>query len=313
MLPRFLKRPVYQLIRQWTGLSVRSRQLTLQQAEQWAEWIKRYPAIYQGEEYAVVSHLPGDITMQVGIIDHIERHLRVEGEWDRPVGHVLKSFLKPGSTFLDVGANIGYFSLLASRLVGSTGKVVAVEPSQRAHRKLLANIRHSATDNILVLSVGAGAEFSTVRLTLANQNNIGGSTILPEDRGLPSEVIAVVPLQSLLVPLQIKPDLIKLDIEGFELFGLRGLEQCLISQPAVVCEVTAQFLHRHQQSVQALLQFMRDRGYTLWKLDAIRCGGVAPLSISADLEHADQFDALFTKINVPLPAGLFEVDNPQSS
>lgn len=310
MLPKFLKRPVYQLIRQWTGLSVKSRRLTLQQAEQWAEWIKRYPAIYQGEEFAVVNQLPGNVTMQVGIIDHIERQLRVEGSWDRPVGQVLKSFLKTGGTFVDVGANIGYFSLLASRLVGSTGKVIAVEPSQRARRKLLANIRHSATDNILVLSVGAGSEFATVRLTLANQNNIGGSTILPEDRGLPSEVIAVVPLQSLLVPLQIKPDLIKLDIEGFELFGLRGLEQCLISHPAVVCEVTAQFLRRHQQSVEELLMFMFDRGYTVWKLDATRCGGVTPLAISADLEQADQFDALFTKRDEPLPGGLFQIDAP---
>lgn len=67
---------------------------------------------------------------------------------------------------LDVGANTGYFSLLAARLVGSEGLVIALEPSQREFQRLLANMQLNHANNVLALNLASGDRLGVSRLTV---------------------------------------------------------------------------------------------------------------------------------------------------
>ena len=75
--------------------------------------------------------------------DILQQYLYYFGAWEPQVSSFIRDRLKPGDSFIDVGANIGYFSLLASRLVGRGGPVVSVEASPSIHHDLAENIRRN--------------------------------------------------------------------------------------------------------------------------------------------------------------------------
>ncbi len=109
-----------------------------------------------------------------------------------------------------------------------------------------------------------------------------------------SEHIPVVPLGPFLRQLNVSPDLIKIDVEGFELFALRGVFTDNEFRPAVVCEVTSDFLARNGQSTTELFQIMATLGYSPFRLvSQANRTSLEKLTISEELNRENQFDALF--------------------
>jgi hypothetical protein len=115
--------------------------------------------------------LPGDVVeveTAIGALwldehDHLITPLIQEyGNWELDVCALLERTLKPGMTFVDVGANIGYFSVLASKLVGSKGRVLAVEPDPRTVSLLRANLRRHGCSNTTVLPIAAHSKTGQV-------------------------------------------------------------------------------------------------------------------------------------------------------
>src|SRR5882757_4827335 len=80
--------------------------------------------------------------------DLIQRYIYMFGVWEPHMTRWLQSRLRPGDTFVDVGANIGYYSILASRLVGDEGRVVALEASPAFHQQLLKQVRLNEGRNV---------------------------------------------------------------------------------------------------------------------------------------------------------------------
>ena len=85
----------------------------------------------------------------------IGKSLRLYGEWAEHELSILRTLIPEGSTVVDVGANLGYFSLLAAKLVGPTGRVVALEPNSENCRLLLSSLRLNGTTNVDLLPVAA--------------------------------------------------------------------------------------------------------------------------------------------------------------
>jgi FkbM family methyltransferase len=75
------------------------------------------------------------------------------GTWEPNITHVISGILQEGDVFVDVGANIGYHSLLGSKLVGSTGSVVAIEPVPDTFAMLLDNLRLNSCSNVRAVNV----------------------------------------------------------------------------------------------------------------------------------------------------------------
>lgn len=287
------------LVRSGIKFRLNAFPVTDEGAEWWADQIKRWPAVLGNGTICRRIQLDHQIRMDVGLVDVIERNLWVNGIWDQPIKDLMTAVLRPGDQFLDLGANIGYFTLLASQLVGPAGTVVAVEPSIRALRKLTNHVWLNECSNVLIVSCAAGAERCQTRISLATESNIGGSALAnastPPQR---SEPVWVAPIDELLGGLSFHPKLIKIDVEGYELAALKGVRRLLeADRPLIVCEITEGFLRRFGHSATELVRYLNDLGYQPYTLE----GPQAFTQISPDdLSDPDrQFNVVFSHAGSP--------------
>jgi FkbM family methyltransferase len=124
--------------------------------------------------------------------DQIQRHIYSFGVWEPDITRFIAARLRPGDAFIDVGANIGYYSLLASRLVGSYGRVAAVEPSLSIRAELLTNLAVNGATNVRVISMAASDSAHSAVLYRGPETNRGASTIC-ELRGFGSGAVSPAP------------------------------------------------------------------------------------------------------------------------
>jgi FkbM family methyltransferase len=161
------------------------------------------------------------------------------GSYEPHMTAIFEQFCAPGMTAVDVGANIGYFTLLASVLVGESGHVVAVEPNSENVRLLLASLGAAGCANVTVLPVGCDTEAGWSLFTSHVGGN-GGLTDRPDILAWPVAVIPVFPLDDLI---QGGVDFLKLDVEGAEGRAVAGAQRILEScRPIVTSEFSVQML-----------------------------------------------------------------------
>ena len=159
---------------------------------------------------------------------------------DPHVADALRKHLRPGATFLDIGANIGVFSMLGAHLVGPSGRVVAVEPLAGNVNLIERASRRNGYDHVSVIRAAASDQSGLLELrtepstsnaatpAAAGPRLLGGSGVT-----LPFEAIV---LDEALAGLD-RLDLVKIDIAGMEPRALRGLERSLDRwRPVLVCE-----------------------------------------------------------------------------
>src|SRR5687768_15349578 len=99
--------------------------------------------------------LPEDFYMLLTPSEHIQQQLFWYGYYEKPLGDLIKKILQPGNVFLDIGANIGYFSLLAANNE-PTSKIISFEPVKKLFRDLEENISINNIKNITALNVAIG-------------------------------------------------------------------------------------------------------------------------------------------------------------
>jgi len=162
------------------------------------------------------------------------------GTHDPTVQRVLVSHLKPGNCFYDVGAHVGFFSILAAGLVGEKGVIVALEPDRRNVALLWETLaRNSLTLITDVVNQAAWSRAGNVRLLSANpgpHSNTGMSKIVPGN--LPDSYEVSCTTLDKLSKTHPAPTLIKIDVEGAESEVLKGAEELFKhSRPHLICEV----------------------------------------------------------------------------
>jgi FkbM family methyltransferase len=174
--------------------------------------------------------------------DYVGRTLAISGTWERQVTAAFRALLTRGDVCVDVGATIGYFTLLASKLVGPRGHVYALEPSPRIHAGLRANLELNRVTNVTTLRVAAADTEDAALVYEGTPGNRGGTSLHPARAFEGREVTSAEPhrLDSLLTIDEIaRLRLAKIDVEGYELPVLRGLEGVYErgGRPAVIVEL----------------------------------------------------------------------------
>jgi FkbM family methyltransferase len=156
--------------------------------------------------------------------DYVQRHIYAFGVWEPDITRFIASRLHPGDCFIDVGANIGYHTLLGSRAVGSTGIVVAIEPSASIRTELTVNLALNRANNVRIVSEAASDHHHVAVIHRGPDGNRGAST-LAAHRGFPTEhPVVCAPLGDLLTPEEItRARIFKVDVEGHEFEVTRGL------------------------------------------------------------------------------------------
>jgi FkbM family methyltransferase len=156
--------------------------------------------------------------------DLIQRSILNFGVWEPNISYWIGRILRPGDVCIDVGANIGYDTLLASSIVGAAGKVVAIEAAPRIFGLLEHNVRVNRASNVRLVNAAVSDRRQTLTLYSGGVRNLGATTTLAS-RGFPIETtVEAWALAQLLSPEEIAgAKLIKIDIEGGELPVLTGL------------------------------------------------------------------------------------------
>jgi len=133
----------------------------------------------------------------------------------------LSTVIRPGDIVVDVGANIGVLSLLASRLVGPSGCVLAIEAHPRTYLALLNNLKRNLATNVRPLSIAVGPEPGTVRFSDRLDDDWN-----KVDRDSGTMEVEVKPLDDV-SDAYAHIDVLKIDVEGFELHVLKGSNNVL--------------------------------------------------------------------------------------
>lgn len=203
--------------------------------------------------------------------DLVQRYLYLFGVWEPHMTNWLQRRLRPGDGFIDVGANIGYYSVLASGLVGDTGQVVTVEASPVFHERLLQQARLNECRNIRAINAGVSDSEKTLTFILASSHNMGANSIVPYDGPAESTFeIEARPLAELLTPDEVaNARVIKIDVEGSEGGVIRGMEPILgrlRSDAEITVEITPDRMAQLGDSADELFATMREHGFHTYRL-----------------------------------------------
>ena len=202
--------------------------------------------------------------IKLDLNDFIQRLVYLHAfEWQETA--TIRSFLKPGDVFVDVGANIGYFTLLAASLVKKTGRVLAFEPSPYASARLAETIATNHISQVTLRVLALGAKSSTLPLYLPSQSGNHSPTMLANEGGAPIAV-NVRRLDDCLKECGVENvDFMKVDVEGFEPHVLEGANTFLSQGRirAILCEFNEVWLQKNGSSKEQLLQILTSYGYQL--------------------------------------------------
>lgn len=192
--------------------------------------------------------------------DLIQQWIYYFGVWEPALTAWILRRLAPGDTFVDVGANIGYFALLGSRQVGPAGQVIAIEASPTIFGRLQANVAANRAANVRIVNAAAMGDRSMVRLYRGNDANCGETTI-DDQYGGPLECeVEAFPLHELLTPKEIRAArLLKIDAEGAECSILTGFDALdrLRDDAELIVEMHPTYLAHRQQTVEEILAVTR--------------------------------------------------------
>jgi len=193
----------------------------------------------------------------------ITKGLVAIGEWEPGLTALLGGYVKPGMSFLDIGAHVGYYACLAGRLVGPRGLVVAFEPSPRNFELLQANVWRNGLTNVVCFPWAVSAEPGFTQLYLSAENS-GDHRIYAHEEGRATTTVRVAALDALEV-LRPPVDVVKIDVQGAEEDVFRGAERLLAASPGALLavEFAPNELRAFGGEPRALLDRYRSLGYTI--------------------------------------------------
>ncbi len=146
--------------------------------------------------------------------------------WEKLTTERFKEVVKEGDVVLDLGANMGYFTLLAARLVGKEGKVYAFEPQPTNYSLLVKNIELNGYDNVVPLQKAVSNTSGLIKLFISDED-IGNSTIFQYGGDRESVEVEAVTLDDFFKDKEHRVDVIKMDVEGAEMAALLGMDRII--------------------------------------------------------------------------------------
>lgn len=178
------------------------------------------------------------------------------------LGKVL-SFLSAGGVFCDIGSNVGLYAILAAKKLGEQGRVLAFEPYSQAFCHLRDNIKLNGMTNITVFNKAVGKTHGTAQLNMGEENADSSLVRSPTGRDLGHETVNVISIDEFLRVEQLPvPQVVKIDVEGFEYSVMQGMRRTL-TEPAcqlVCCEVHPSLLPP-EISPQSIPAFLESLGF----------------------------------------------------
>lgn len=154
----------------------------------------------------------------------------------------IRSTLKDGDVFVDVGANIGLMSMVASKSVGINGRVISIEANPSTASIFKRNVEANKLTNVLLVENAIGSAPGNAKIYPNWHINRGGASLIRKGESEEGVDVEIKTLDSVLDDLDLVPTLIKIDVEGFELEVLKGAQKLLSSSrlPTLIIELSSE-------------------------------------------------------------------------
>ena len=196
-------------------------------------------------------------------------HLAVDGVYEPETLAVILDHLRPGDVFVDIGANIGAFTLPAARKVGKTGRVLAAEASADIFLYLLRNVAVNGANDVITLNCAICNSTGSVHFYPAPKEKFGMGSLGAQFSGKPVTVPAKR-LDTALEQTGIKHvDVLKIDVEGFEVSVFKGAHKLLTgTRPPLIVFEFCDWAEARVPSSQVgdAQRLLFDYGYSVWRL-----------------------------------------------
>lgn len=230
----------------------------------------------------------------------VVNHLIHEGVYEPTETTLFLQQLRPGMTVVDIGANIGYYTLLAARAVGSTGAVHAFEPEPQNFAMLTENVRINKYNHVTLQHAAVSDSIGTLTVYFDEHVRVKSSLSrknLETETSIKSVDVPAMRLDDYLQQQGIENvDVLKVDVEGAEALVLAGAERVL-QQPhlKIFMEFWAEGLKNMNADPRQLLEGLVQRGFRLHRVDETH-GSVQPITIDEALSSGERWNSLIVNL-----------------
>lgn len=200
--------------------------------------------------------------------DQVDGNIWWDGYYEKLPTKLFKRIVKSGDIVIDVGANIGYYSIMASELVGGgSGKILSFEPVPETFKRLSVNVL--SLSDIKAHQVACGQENGKINIYAFGDSITAGSRISsPPEVDIPytTEKVKMIKLDDFIDG---KVDVVKIDVEGYELNVLKGMKKIIINNPniKILLEVNKDLLIKAATSPQEIFSYLKSFGLSPWEFD----------------------------------------------
>ncbi len=221
--------------------------------------------------------LNGDLT------EYLQAWIYIFGSYELPTVRFIRSYLRTGDTAVDVGAQIGYLTLVMATAADRTTAVISFEPESSNIARFNANMELNGVTNVTLIEKAVSEHEGMLKLYLSADENAGThSTVFVE--GNVSERFVEIPATTLDAAIgalgQDHVDLVKIDVEGGEIDVIKGAERVLEHhRPVVIAELSDALQRARGSSCQAFKEYMKDYGYEAFTI--ADSGALVPSALDA--------------------------------
>jgi FkbM family methyltransferase len=192
------------------------------------------------------------------------------GSNELPVQDAFARHVRKGDVVFDVGANVGFFSIIAAKLTGPSGSVVAFEPVHQNAGLIRRNASLNGMLNVSVIEKAVAESAGTGELVLAQYSGgaaLSTATRPPDSTG--SIEVDIISIDGVVATGEVPvPQVVKIDVEGAELAVLRGMRETLgRDRPIVICEIDDATRTGFDRKYEACVDFLQELAYAITPLE----------------------------------------------
>jgi FkbM family methyltransferase len=214
-----------------------------------------------------VSTLNHDIRMELDPEEWLQIDLRASGSLEPRTTALFERILRPGDSYVDVGAHVGYHSLLATRLVGASGRIFTIDPQPYNCAKILTNAELNGFTNITVIAATVDEADGFIALKNQSRQDKARLTLAGPgvNDGALTFVVPKITLRWLIESHRLRPlHLLKIDVEGFELEVLNGAGDAMRAIENIVFEVLP---GEDADKTRLIERLLRESGFEMSDVD----------------------------------------------
>lgn len=243
-----------------------------------SRWIRRLPLAYPvytslyrhwaPPEEVIVEAAGHKLFLDPQDMGMARAFLLFRGRWEETETRLFRSLVREGMTVVDIGANVGYYTLLAAKLAGPSGRVYAFEPCPGNFALLARNVEANGYRNVTLVEKAVSSSSGTAALSLDRSSSGGHS--LSRFRGTRDSVeVETVSLDDFFAAKSESVDVVKMDAEGAETAILAGMCGVLARNPslALLTEFFPRAIRGFGASPEEYIRCLVDSGFVLQRID----------------------------------------------